>query len=220
MVVDLVFWEIGTIEVTGSRVGDAPILPELLDQIPHHQAIASVSADGAFDTRNCREAIAHAMPTPLPSPAAMRKPGPKISRTLRSGTKFFAQSGGSAERSGNDRAAITSAAWSKQKCIAPSCRANASWHEASMVRSPKCKSAQPSSTASFSFEETESSHANSAAFRHREASGPPTYKRCRHDKICGRAIWSVETDPSLTPGCEPSAHTCGEFLDEFGTEGG
>lgn len=71
-----------------------------------------------------------------------------------------------------------------------------------------------------SIEETESSHAKSAAFRQREASGPPTDKRCCHDKICGRAIWSVETDPSLTPGCEPSAHTCGEFLDEFGTEGG
>lgn len=116
--VDLVFWEIGVIEVTGSRVGDAPMLPELLDQIPHHQAIASVSVDGAFDTRDCHEAISHAMPTPLPLPAAMRKPSPKIRRTLRSERKFFAQGGGSAERSGHDRAAITSAAWSKQKRIA------------------------------------------------------------------------------------------------------
>ena len=35
-----------------------PMLPELLDQIPHYQAIASVSADGAFDTTACHEAIA------------------------------------------------------------------------------------------------------------------------------------------------------------------
>ena len=34
------------------------MLPELLEQIPPDQAIASVSADGAFDTRTCNEAIA------------------------------------------------------------------------------------------------------------------------------------------------------------------
>ncbi len=52
-------------------VGDAPMLPELLDQIPPDQQIASVTApshglqanrcratDGAFDTRKCHDAIA------------------------------------------------------------------------------------------------------------------------------------------------------------------
>ena len=34
------------------------MLPELLDQIPQDQEIASVTADGAFDTRKCHEAIA------------------------------------------------------------------------------------------------------------------------------------------------------------------
>jgi hypothetical protein len=34
------------------------MLPELLDQIPAEQEIASVTADGAFDTRNCHDAIA------------------------------------------------------------------------------------------------------------------------------------------------------------------
>lgn len=33
------------------------MLPELLDQIPE-QEIASVTADGAFDTRKCHDAIA------------------------------------------------------------------------------------------------------------------------------------------------------------------
>ena len=33
------------------------MLPQLLDQIPHDQEIASVTADGAFDTRKCHEAI-------------------------------------------------------------------------------------------------------------------------------------------------------------------
>jgi hypothetical protein len=32
-------------------VGDAPMLPELLNQIPLDQEIASVTADGAYDTR-------------------------------------------------------------------------------------------------------------------------------------------------------------------------
>lgn len=50
--------EIRAIEVTGSRVGDAPMLPELLNQIPADQPIDKVSADGAYDTRSCHAAIA------------------------------------------------------------------------------------------------------------------------------------------------------------------
>ncbi len=50
--------EIRAAEFTTSDVGDAPMLPELLDQIPPDQAIASVTADGAFDTRKCHDAIA------------------------------------------------------------------------------------------------------------------------------------------------------------------
>jgi len=50
--------EIRAVEVTGSRVGDAPMLPALLDQIPEDQPIDAVTADGAFDTRDCHAAIA------------------------------------------------------------------------------------------------------------------------------------------------------------------
>ena len=45
----------------GSKNGlahDGYSLPELLDQIPPGQKIASVTADGAFDTRKCHDAIA------------------------------------------------------------------------------------------------------------------------------------------------------------------
>jgi hypothetical protein len=45
--------EIRAVEVTSSDVGDAPMLPELLSQIPPDQQIASVTADGAYDTRKC-----------------------------------------------------------------------------------------------------------------------------------------------------------------------
>jgi hypothetical protein len=50
--------EIRAAEFTTSDIGDAPMLPELLDQIPPEQEIASVTADGAFDTRKCHDAIA------------------------------------------------------------------------------------------------------------------------------------------------------------------
>ena len=50
--------EIRAIEVTSDAIGDAPMLPELLAQIPDDEPIASVSADGAYDTRDCLDAIA------------------------------------------------------------------------------------------------------------------------------------------------------------------
>jgi hypothetical protein len=50
--------EIRAIEITDNSVGDAPMLPALLDQIPPEEPIASVGADGAYDTKSCHTAIA------------------------------------------------------------------------------------------------------------------------------------------------------------------
>jgi hypothetical protein len=50
--------EIRAIEVTDNHVGDAPMLPELLGQIPAEEVVLSVSGDGAYDTQRCHEAIA------------------------------------------------------------------------------------------------------------------------------------------------------------------
>jgi transposase len=50
--------EVRAVEITGSHIGDAPILPDLIDQIPPDEEIASVTADGAYDTRKCHDAIA------------------------------------------------------------------------------------------------------------------------------------------------------------------
>jgi hypothetical protein len=50
--------EIRAIEVTGSRVGDGPMLPKLLEQIPLEEPISTVTADGAYDTRACHSAVA------------------------------------------------------------------------------------------------------------------------------------------------------------------
>ena len=50
--------EIRAIEVTSSSIGDSPMLPGLLSQIAQGQEIGSVTADGAYDTRKCHDAIA------------------------------------------------------------------------------------------------------------------------------------------------------------------
>jgi transposase len=50
--------EIRAVEITGNHIGDAPVLPDLLSQIPSDEEIDSVTADGAYDMRNCHDAIA------------------------------------------------------------------------------------------------------------------------------------------------------------------
>ncbi len=50
--------EVRAVEVITSNVGDAPMLPELLNQIPPDQDVRSVTGDGAYDTPKCHDAIA------------------------------------------------------------------------------------------------------------------------------------------------------------------
>ena len=66
--------EIRAAEFTTSDIGDAPMLPELLDQIPPDQEIGSVTADGAYDTRKCHEAIAERGAAAIIPPRKNAKP--------------------------------------------------------------------------------------------------------------------------------------------------
>lgn len=50
--------EIRAVDVTTSNVGDASMLPDLLAQIPPEHEIATVTTDGAYDTRKCHNVIA------------------------------------------------------------------------------------------------------------------------------------------------------------------
>ena len=50
--------EVRAAEVTGNNIGDALMLPKFLNQVPSDQDIGSVTADGAYETRKCQEAIA------------------------------------------------------------------------------------------------------------------------------------------------------------------
>lgn len=56
--IDAATLEIRAIEVTNNATGDAPMLPCLLDQIPTDEIVASVSGDGAYDTKGWQKAIA------------------------------------------------------------------------------------------------------------------------------------------------------------------
>jgi hypothetical protein len=50
--IDATTLEIRAVEVTDKSTGDAPMLPFLLDQIGANEAIASLSGDGAYDTKH------------------------------------------------------------------------------------------------------------------------------------------------------------------------
>ena len=50
--------DIRAIEVTTNAIGDTPVLPDLLAQIPEDEQISHVGGDGAYDTRKCHAAIA------------------------------------------------------------------------------------------------------------------------------------------------------------------
>lgn len=50
--------EVCAIEGADNKTGDAPILPELMNQIPESEQIAAIYCDSAYDTKECHNAIA------------------------------------------------------------------------------------------------------------------------------------------------------------------
>ena len=76
--------ELRAVEITSSDVGDAPMLPELLSQIPPDQEIASVTADGACDTRKCHDAIAERGAAAVIPPRKNAKPWKTVTAGARS----------------------------------------------------------------------------------------------------------------------------------------
>ena len=58
LAIDAETLDVRVIEVTTNAIGDAPILPNLLAQIPTSETILRVSGDGAYDTKKCHGAIA------------------------------------------------------------------------------------------------------------------------------------------------------------------
>jgi hypothetical protein len=116
--------EIRAAEFTTSDVGDAPMLPELLDQIPPDQEIASVTADGAFDTRKCHDAIAARGAAAIIPPRKNGKSWKADGAGRSHGMKPSVHRGASVGPSGDDGAAITAEAAQKPKCTASNSWAN------------------------------------------------------------------------------------------------
>lgn len=113
--------EVRAIEVTGSNVGDAPILPDLLNQITPDQEIGSVTADGAYDTRKCHNAIAARDTQAVIPPrknAKLWKPDTagRLPRTKRCNPQTT-----SVEPFGEDGRGIIAGAASKRRCIVSNC---------------------------------------------------------------------------------------------------
>lgn len=108
--------EIRAAEFTTSNVGDAPMLPELLNQIPPQQEIATVTADGAFDTRKATMPSPPEVPPRSSRPARMPSRGNPTAPAQSHATKPYAHHGTSVELSGDDGAAITAGAASKPRC--------------------------------------------------------------------------------------------------------
>ena len=109
--------EIRAIEVTPNSVGDAPVLPSLLGQIDPHEALLSVSGDGAYDTKACHEAIAlRAAQAIIP----VRKNARKTALEPAPATRSCARRSDWGEISGSAGAGTTGVAWSRPRCGASS----------------------------------------------------------------------------------------------------
>ena len=139
--------EVRAIKVTTSTVGDAPMLPELPNQIPADQTIGSVTADGAYDTRRCHDVIAarnahavipprkNAKPwKPTSAGAIARNEAVNASRYL--GRAIWRRWSGYHRRS---------RVGTKMHCV--KCWGRALWRGTSTGRSRKFRSALPFSTA-------------------------------------------------------------------------
>ena len=143
--------EIRSVEITGSHIGDAPVLPDLLSQIPEDQEIGSVTADGAYDTRKCHDAIADRGAYTVIPPRKNGKPWKAITagaaarnEALRSskylGRALWRRLSGYHRRSRVE---------TKMDCVnrrsaKRNCWASGSWHATSTVRSLSSKSGLPS----------------------------------------------------------------------------
>jgi hypothetical protein len=74
LAIDAESHEIRAVEMTDRRNGDGDILPDLLAQLPQEEQIASISGDGAYDTRSVYEASAARKAVLLVPPRRNGKP--------------------------------------------------------------------------------------------------------------------------------------------------
>jgi hypothetical protein len=122
--IDAATLEIRAIEMTGNGTGDAPMPPSLLDRIGDDAPIASVSGDGACDTKGCHEAIARRDAEAIIPTRRNAKPWKDRSRAPKLAMPSWPPRVASAGKAGRNGPAIIGAASSKPKCVASSCSVN------------------------------------------------------------------------------------------------
>jgi hypothetical protein len=142
--IDATTLEIRAIEVTDNAIGDAPMLPFLLDQIADDEIIASVSGDGGYDTKSCHEGIAQRGAQAIISTRRNAKPWKDRRLGGAARNAILKLRVGLAGRYGKSALATTDAASLKPKCVASSCSVNASWGATSTVRLQRYRYAQRS----------------------------------------------------------------------------
>tara|TARA_R100001369_G_scaffold50368_1_gene77095 strand:+ start:186 stop:1031 length:846 start_codon:yes stop_codon:yes gene_type:complete len=146
--------EVRAVEITGSHIGDAPMLPDLIGQIPMDEEVASVAADGAYDTRKCHDTIAdrgaHAV-VPPPKNAKPWKPttpGALARNEALRASKYLDRAIWRRWSGYHRRSRVeTKMHCMNRRSAKRNCSGRASWRDTSTARSQKSKSASQSSTA-------------------------------------------------------------------------
>lgn len=80
LAVDAETHEVIAAELTAALVGDAKVLPDLLDQLPTEDSIATVAADGAYDTHACHQAVQNRQALALIPPRTGAVPWPSLAK--------------------------------------------------------------------------------------------------------------------------------------------
>jgi transposase len=91
--------------------------PTCSDQIPADEQIGSVTADGAYDTRKCHDAIADRGAHAVIPPRKNAKPWKTVTAGRSRETKPCGHRNTSAAPSGDDGADTTAGAASRRRCI-------------------------------------------------------------------------------------------------------
>ncbi len=132
--------EIRAAECTTSDVGDAPMLPELLDQIPLEQEVATVTAAVPLTPVNATTPLRPVAPPQSFRPARTPNPGNPTPLERSPATISYGHPSASAGPSGDNGAGITAEAAPRPECIASGSWASAYPRASSTDRLPSSRS--------------------------------------------------------------------------------
>ena len=110
--------EVRAVEITSNHIADAPVLPDLISQIPADEQIGSVTADGTYDTRKCHDTIADRSANAVIPPRKNATPWKPSTAGAIARNEALRARNTSVARSDETGADTTAEAASKQRCTA------------------------------------------------------------------------------------------------------